>query len=194
MPVYGLLRRSRRRRRAALGAPRQCRWIVRWTRQPVSPSTTSSGSELTPRRDDRQRREHRLEHAEAEALPARRVDEDVRPAKPRRDVRDAPGEDDSARRRAAVPAPRAPRAPARRRARRARALVPRSAPALAPPRRRPSAARAGRPRHDPGVGRDVVGRVLPQARGQRVEAVVDRRRPCRRAGRPARPGTARAPR
>ena len=47
------------------------------------------------RRDDGQPGEHRLEHAEPEALPARRVDEHRRPAEPRRDVGNAPEEEDA---------------------------------------------------------------------------------------------------
>ena len=42
--------------------------------------------------DDRQTGQHRLEHAEAEALPARRVHEQRRATEPRRDVGNAPEE------------------------------------------------------------------------------------------------------
>ena len=47
------------------------------------------------RRDDGQAREHRLEHGEAEALPARRVHEQRRPAEPRADVGHAPEQEDA---------------------------------------------------------------------------------------------------
>ena len=54
------------------------------------------GQRADVRRDDRQAGEHRLEHREPEALPARRVHEDVGAAEPGGDVGDAAEQEDAA--------------------------------------------------------------------------------------------------
>ena len=146
------------------------------TSMPVSPSTTSSGSELTRVATTGSAGEHRLEHAEAEALPARRVDEHASrgEATPRRPARGRAGRR-AARRRARARAPRAARAPGLRRARRARcrpaasgsARIATSMPFCArQPRRSTSRTRAS-------AGTSSGG-FSPHASGSVVEAVVDR--------------------
>ena len=150
-----------------------------------------------PRRDDRQPREHRLEQDDPEALPARGVDEHVRPLEPVADL-EPPGQHDgavepelAARGRGSPPraarcrGSRAPRRDARRACGRRRAGASRGPSARSGDRSRARAAPSAGSRARPASRSDG-------ACGSVVEAVVDRDAASRAGGRRAR--GSRAPR